>query len=316
MTVVTPPEGSTPPATGAPATPGQPAAAAPSPAPSTPAQPNPTPAPAPSGSEPSPAPAPSPPNPTPSPAPEAFKVPDAFKDKGWVGKYKFNSVDDVFKVLDDAQTAIGKKMIVPDLEKATETEREDYFKLSRPANGVEAYQFGDVIDPNLKQGMGESLLKNGVSAFQANNIIKDYQAGEAKILAHQFSPDGMKEAMSGAFGADWEKVTGQTKAMLTGLMSAEDNKLIDNLPNAYIALIYRTLGNTVKAYGINESFAHITAPTGTTTPQDIESVRAAKRGELAKLGQGPQTLAVANQKQTLIDEINDTYKNDPRIRKA
>lgn len=319
MSEATPPGNE--PDTGAPATPATPAAPA---APASPATPPPDAKP-PEGTPPPKEGDPKPPappaakegEPPPSdpakPATPEFKLPDEWKDKPWAAKIK--SQDDLFKQLDHLNAAVGKKVIVPDLEKATDVEREEYYKLTRPANGVEAYQFGDkAVDPIVKDTMGKSLLDNGVSAFQANNIIKDYQAAEGKLLAEAFNPDGFKQTMEATFGADWEKLTGHTKNMLTGLMSPEDNALMDNLPNVYAGLVYRTLSEVVKAYGINESFAHITAPKGAPPAANLETVRANLRGELGKLTSRPHT---ADEKASLIKQINDTYKDDPRIaRKA
>lgn len=308
--------------TGQSATPGQPAAAAPSPeASGAPPSPQVTPSPSPSGGDisPTPAPAPAPAASKDGDTPPAFKLPDEWKDKPWASKIK--SEADLYKQLDHLNTAVGKKMVVPDLDNASDAEREEYFKLTRPANGIEAYQFGDSIDPDLKKGMGESLLKHGVSAHVANNIIKDYQAGEAKLLAAQYDPETIKTTMEASFGKDWEVVTGATRNALSKVMSPEDNALMDNLPNAYISLIYKTFGNVLKAvekvrgdYGIKESAAHILAGSAPAAPLDVNAQRAALRGELGKLSSRPHTTA---EKQAIINKINDTYKDDPRIvRKA
>lgn len=310
MTVATPP--GIAPDTGAPATPAAPPAAADAPA-SPPATPpaNPTPPSPPPADEGAPKPPASPPADADTAKP-AFKLPDEYKDKPWAAKIKSES--DLYKQLDHLNTAVGKKVVVPDLETATDAEREDYFKLTRPEKGIEAYNFGDkAIDPIVKETMGKTLLDNGVPAYVANKLISDYQAAEGKILAEAFNPDGMKQAMETTFGGDWEKITGHTKNMLTGLMSAEDNTLIDNLPNTYIGLVYRTLGEVVKAYGINETFAHINAPKTPPSAPNVEATRASLRGELGKLSSRPHT---AEEKKAIINQINATYQNDPRIKKA
>ena len=326
MSEATPP--AAPADTGAPATPASAAPAAPaSLAPNTPPPDANKPAasapPAKPGEEPpaSPSAEPKPGEQPPAEPPKAgeWKLPDEWKDKPWAAKIK--SEADLYKQLDNLNTAVGKKIVVPDLNAATEAEREEYFKLTRPTAGVEAYQFGDSIDPALKAGMGESLLKNGVPEFVANNIIKDYQAYEGKVLAAQYDPEAIKATMTATFGDKWEAVTGATKNALTKVMSPEDNQLIDNLPNAYIGLIYKTFGNVIKAvekvradYGIKESAAHILAGHAPTAPVDVNAQRAALRGELGKLSSRAHTEA---EKQALINKINDTYKDDPRIvRKA
>lgn len=306
-------EAATPPAveadTGAPATPAPAAAAAPTPAPAQqPPAATPTPSPAPAaGDPPAPAPAPAPEPKAGDPPP--YKIPDAYKDKPWAAKIK--SEEDLYKQIDNLTTLVGKKVVVPDLTKATDAEREEYYAQTRPKDAKE-YQFGETTDPLISTGMSESLMKNGVSAVQANAIIKDYQTAEKALLAEQYNPDGYKASMEQNFGADWEKVTGATKLALNHLMNAEDNKLIDNLPNVYLGIIHRTLGNVVKRYGITETAAHTESPPGGQAPPDISVVRENLRAEIGKMIHRPHTEAEVAAKRK---DLADTYTNDPRLQK-
>lgn len=242
------------------------------------------------------------PDPSPSPQPSDYKIPDEYKDKPWAAKIK--SEADLYKQLDHLNSAVGKKTIAPDLAKATDAEREEYYAQTRPKELAE-YKFGETTDPIISQGMGESLMKNGVSAVQANAIIADYQANEQKLLAAQFSPDGMKEAMKTAFGDDWEKVSGATRNALKTVMSPEDNAMLDNLPNPYIALVYRTMGSVAKAYGVTESGAHTEAGKGNPAPTDITSVRQGLRDSIAALQRRPHT---AQEKEVLVGQLRKTYQ--------
>ena len=300
----TPPVGAPPADTGAPAIPVTPAAAAP----------NTSPEPIPSAETP-PAPEPSDP-PPPDPAqPEPYKIPDAYKDKPWASKIK--NEDDLYKQIDNLTSLVGKKLVVPDLTKATDAEREEYYAQLRPKDPSE-YVFGETTDPIISKGMSESLMKNGVSAVQANAIIADYQAAEKEYLAAQFDPNGIQAAMEPTFGKDWQTITGQTKLMLDKIMSPEDSQLLDNLPNSYISLVYRTLGNTIKAvesvvqqYGMKETAAHILAGGNTpATPVDMTVKREAIRGEIQKMIHRPHTAEEVAAKRK---ELADTYINDPRL---
>lgn len=290
--------------TGAPATPAPVAAAAPSPAPDKPpAVASPSPAPDPAAPAPSPAPAPDP------NAPPPYKIPDAYKDKPWAAKIK--SEEDLYKQIDNLTTLVGKKVVVPDLTKATEAEREEYYAQTRPKDVAE-YQFGETTDPLISKGMGESLMKNGVSATQANAIIADYQTAEKALLAAQYAPEAYEATMKETFGPDYQKVIGFTKLALDGLMTSEDSKLIDNLPNVYLGLIHRTMGNVVKQYGIKESAAHTETQKGNPTPPDVNVVRENLRAEMGKLIHKPHTQAELD---AIKKKLNDTYINDPRLQK-
>lgn len=247
---------------------------------------------------------------TPPPANQEFKIPEEFKDKSWASKVK--SQEDLWKQLANTQELIGKKSIVPDLTKATPEEKEAYYAQTRPKS-AEEYQFtADVlVDPEMKTAIGEMLLKNGISATQGSEIIKTYQAAEAKLLEAQYNPDTFKQTMEKAFGTNWEKITGHTRNSLKSLVSSEDNKMLDSLPNSYVALIYRTLGNVVKAYGVRETDAAHLQSGGSPATTDVEGVRQTLRNEMAVLRTKPGH--TFEQLQTISNKLADTYKNDPRL---
>lgn len=298
----------------------------PAPAPDTAPNPAPTPSPAPSPAPAAPTPTPTPaaptpktgePEPTPAPTPKpadaaTFTIPDEFKDKPWASKVK--SQDDLWKQLANTQELIGKKTVIPDLTKATPEEKEAFYAQLRPKSGEEYTFTPDVpIDPDMKTGVVDLLMKNGVSAVQGNEIIKGYQTIEAAKVAEMFHPDGFKKTMETAFGAEWEKVTGHTRNTIKGMMNADDQKMMDALPNPYLALIYRTLGNVVKAYGIKETDSAHLGPGGGPAPTDVAGQRQAIRDQIGSLQGRPHT---EQEVMALRTKLADTYKNDPRLQNA
>lgn len=239
--------------------------------------------------------------------PDAFKIPDEYKDKGWAAKVK--SLDDLFKQVDSLDALKGKKSLVPDLSKATEEEREAFYAQVRPKDKAE-YVFDEDVTPEMKESVGELLYKNGVSATQANEIIKGYRGMEKQLMEAQFSKDGFEQTLKAAFGDDWAKVTGQTRQAIKGLMNASDQAQLDHLPNAYLGVIYRTLGNVVKAYGIKETDTAHFQDGGSPAPSDVNAVRQSLRDQMTALSQRPYT---EQEMQGLRDKLAETYKNDPRI---
>lgn len=220
-------------------------------------------------------------------------------------------MDDLYKQIDTLDALKGKKTIVPDLAKATPEEKEAYYAQLRPKD-LNEYKFTDItpIDPEIDKGVRDLLSKNGVSAVQGNEIIKGYQEIEDKLYARAFDPEGYKEAMKTAFGAEWEKSTTAVRTQLKGMMGPDDSAMLDHLPNAYLGLIYRTLGNVQKHYGVKETDQAHLGPGGKTAATDIAGVRQGLRDQLSALSQKPHTVA---EKNALITKINDTYKNDPRL---
>lgn len=266
---------------------------------------------------PSPAPAPAPaPAPTPAPAPEPkagdpppFKIPDAYKEKPWASKIK--TEEDLYKQIDTLDALKGKKTVVPDFTKATPKEIEDYFAQTRPES-IDAYQFADGMDDGIKKVLGESLLKNGVTAYQANAVLKAYQDAEAANMTEQYSADGMNKALETSFGAEWKEVGGATARILKENLSGEDAAMMDKLPNVFLGLVYRMANNLIKGYGIEETGAHTGAGAGKMSPNDIGASRDAIRAEITALSSKPHT---AEQKQVLIDKLTATFQNDPRLTK-
>lgn len=253
--------------------------------------------------------------PTEQPAPPApptdFKVPDEYKDKPWASKVK--SADDLWKQLANTQELVGKKSVVPDLAKATPEEREAYYAQVRPKDAKEYTFTPDYpLDPTMEAGVRELLMKNGVSATQGNEIIKGYQQYEQALAAKQFDPEGFDTSMKSTFGDNYKAVEASVRTNLKGLMSPEDFKMMDNLPNAYLGIIYKTLGNVQKAYGVKETDSAHLQSSGGHVPTDITAVRQGLRDQLAKLVLKPHTVT---DKQVLIDKINATYQADPRIQR-
>lgn len=249
-----------------------------------------------------------------TPPPAEFKLPDEYKDKAWASKVK--SLDDLYKQIDTLDALKGKKSVVPNLKDATPEEREAFYSQLRGKDATE-YPIPDnpafPTLPEAKEAVPKLFMDNGVSPVQAEAIIKGYQDFGAKMVAKQFDPEDYKVSMETAFGKDWEKVTGAVRNTIKGMMNADDQKALDHLPNNMLGVIYRTLGNTVKAFGIKETdAAHFQTPGG-AGQTDVASVRQGLRNELAALSMRPHT---AQEQQGIIDKLNATYTNDPRLQQA
>lgn len=251
--------------------------------------------------------------------PSAFKIPDEYKDKGWAAKVK--SLDDLYKQVDELDALKGRKSIVPDLKTASPEDKEAFYAQLRPKD-VSEYTFtGDMASPDIKTAVGKMFMENGISATQGNAIIEQYQAlGEAE-QAKMFDHEGLTATLKAQFGDDWEKVTGTAYNNLKAMMTDQDQKLMEMMPNAYAGLIYRTLGNTDKAvqtmmqrYGVKEtSLAHFAGSPSNAAGGDINAVRADLRGQMGRLIAGPHT---ADQIQELRTKLAKTYENDPRIERG
>lgn len=302
---------------GTPATPAAPATA-PAAAPAAPAA---APAPATPGSSPTHAATPAPQTPaqpaapeTPAPEvkpgetpPAAYKVPDAYKEKPWASKIK--SDEDLWKQVDNLQTAVGKKgMIIPDFKTATPEQIEEFVSATRPSDkGV--YKFGEGVDEAFTGEVGDIFLKNGISEYQGNKVIEAYQALEDKRVTEATSADGFKSTMAKSFG---DKYEGDVKAAtdeFSARMTPEDKQMLEGIPNQYLGMIYRLTRSMQKAYGAKENGSAHTGDNGSPATQDLTAVRAGIRGEIAALQTRMHT---AEEKTALINKLQATYSTTQR----
>lgn len=236
------------------------------------------------------------------PSPPAFTVPDAYKEKVWAKGMK--STDDLWKQIDNTQALIGKKMVAPDLEKATPKEIEDYYATLRPADKA-AYQFDEEIPAEQKTAYADMLHKHGISAKQGNDLIKDYMAMEKATVEKMYDKDSFLAELKTSFGAEHEKVAGQAAKTLAANLNAEDKALLEKVPNQFLGLIYRTVANLNKAYGASESGAPANSAPGNIGAVDVEAQATKIRNDIQALTSRPHTF---EEKQTLVNQLAALYK--------
>lgn len=231
-----------------------------------------------------------------------FTIPDAYKDKPWASKVK--NQEDLWKQLENTQTLIGKKHVAPDFKTATPTEIEEYFKGIRPAD-KKAYKFDDNAPDYIKEGFSDLLFKNGISEYQADNLIKGFNDTMAKQLDLSYGEASMKEEMKKSFGDNYEEVTGKMNTFIKANLSPEDQKKLDGkMPNELLGLFYRMANNLHKAYGIKDDGLGGDTPPG-NVKHDVTELRTQIRKQINDLVKGPHT---ADQKKDLTDKLSATYK--------
>lgn len=234
----------------------------------------------------------------------AFKVPDAYKEKPWASKIK--SEDDLYKQLDNLDTAVGKKSIVPDFKNSTPEQIEEYLSKTRPEN-KDAYKFaeGAHVDPEFTGAIGDIMLKAGISEYQGNKVIEGYQALEKTKIEAAMSADGFKDTMKKSFGDQFDGVVTAVVAQHKAVLNKEDQTLMDTLPNEYLGLVYRLTQNMAQKYGAKETDIGANNPGGGVPGANLNDTRARLRAEIAAFDTKPHT---ADEKQAKINELNNTYK--------
>jgi hypothetical protein len=247
------------------------------------------------------------------PAQPAFAVPDAYKDKPWAAKVK--SPDDLWKQLDGAQGLIGKKVVVPDFEKADPKDIEDYVAQLRPKDKT-AYKFDDATPAEQKAALADMLHEVGIPAFQANKLIEKYKAIESAEVAKAFDNTAFIEDVKKAFGDGYEEKFKETTNVLKNLLPPETFKLVDiDAPNIVSATVYKIaakLQDDYKAlskqlhdkYGAKELGVGGEADPSKTVAVDIKALQKQIRAEIFALDKRPHT---AEEKAALQQRLNATY---------
>lgn len=244
---------------------------------------------------------PAPPAEAPDPSSDTipkFSVPEEYKDKGWAGKVK--SLDDVYKQLDATDALVGKKTVgVPDFEKASPEEVEEYYSKTRPES-KDNYSFAEGTPDADKEKFSNLFFENGISKHQADNIIKAYQADEAA----QFTEEGALQEMEKALGSNYKEIYAKNNEISKKVFSEDVQGFVDKLPNGAHAMWQKAMSQMAESYGAKES--DINVNNDPTPPVvNIDAKRSEIRGKLNELSKRSHSL---QEKQDLINQLNDTYK--------
>lgn len=122
----------------------------------------------------------------------SFSVPEAYADRGWASKVQ--SHDDVWKLLDNSQSLIGKR-VAPDNGAPDEQWNEFYKTIGRPES-ADKYEFPEVDGlpegfdlTDFNQTAKEVMFEAGLNSRQAQKLYETYLKKELEVA------NGNKEAM-------------------------------------------------------------------------------------------------------------------------
>jgi hypothetical protein len=186
--------------------------------------------------------------PNPEPPKESFKVPDAYKDKGWAKNIK--TEDDFWKSLDNAQSAMGKKYLAPDLTTMSDKEKTAYFESVRPKDPSE-YVMPEKASDFEKQTYAKVLHEAGISKAQGELLVSKFL--EAAQGSAAYSAEGLMNIAKESWGDKAEAKVGELGNLLKEHISENDWKMFENaLPNDVAGMVLRIVDSFQKAYGANE----------------------------------------------------------------
>jgi len=231
-----------------------------------------------------------------------FKVPEAYKEKGWAKNIK--SEEDFWKSLDNAQSAMGKKYLAPDLANMTDKERDAYYASVRPKEASE-YAFPAEATDGEKQIFGELLHGLGVTKYQGDKLMEKFIEKTKGVREEAFSPEGLEKVLKTSFGDEYQVRTKELGNLLKSHVSKEDWQLFDKeLPNNVQGLVFRVLDKFQKAYGAKEGTA--TPPNNGGSSFNVEESIKAVNNEIIALSKNP--LHTQKDKDILLKKLGELYK--------
>lgn len=241
------------------------------------------------------------------PPPAEFVVPDAYKEKPYLKGVK--GIDDVYKMLDGAQTLIGQKGPALPKADAPATEWDAYYEsLGRPKTAAEytpVLTGADKTDPKLLPRLQGAFHKAGLRPDQAK-IIWDESAQafqdiakEQGIINQQADTDFDKLATD-TFGADRDRILASSKAILDANVSANMKPQIAKLSNENLIVLADVLNNINKKY-IKQDGPGSQPTVSGSSPDEL---RAKARGLMSEQSKhDPMSVEFQN----LQKQINDIY---------
>lgn len=207
----------------------------------------------------------------------AFAIPEDYKDKPYMKD--ITSEEGLYKMLDGAQTLIGKKVNIPNAESSEEDRKAFNTQMGVPEK-AEEYVFNKIGDQERNADM-DTVFKNFLHKHDVPAEKATAMQGELELMAVEFAK-GKTEADGKALDLDFDKVSAETFGENADSIIASTKKLIaenvpDNLKEAFnemsnnnLIIMTSVLENFRKKY-ISEDDLTITGdPASGTSKVELE----------------------------------------------
>lgn len=186
--------------------------------------------------------------------PVSFEVPEDYKDKAYLKDVK--DINDVYKMLDGAQTLIGQKITFP-TEKSTPEAIFEFNKAAGMPEKPDGYAFEKVGEdervPEIDNKIKEIFHKHGISAKAASGITKDTELLTQELTKLKTEQEDAEfDALSTkVFGDKKDQILASGKKLLEENIPDEFKEDFSKLPNKDLVLMAGVL-DKIKAKYISE----------------------------------------------------------------
>lgn len=191
--------------------------------------------------------------------PSDFQVPEAYQDRKWA--QGISSVDDLWKMNDNAQSLIGKRAVPA--QDAPQEEWQEYLSQLAPES-IDAYELslGEDVDPEMfsineevQTAYKEKFKELGITPYQAQELFKFHAQSElASVPTEEAISEEFEAMMDERFGEDKANVYKAAKSAMNGLNAEEINRLA-SLPNDSLVEVVNVLASVTKKYTSEDSMA-------------------------------------------------------------
>lgn len=181
---------------------------------------------------------------------DAFNVPEAYADKGWAKDLK--NIDDVYKMLDNAQSLIGKKQTGEiDVANMNDDQLKGLFEKVRPES-VDGYELHESIQGDEADVLRAAAHEFGLHPTQLTGVIEKYREFAQSQLDQAYDPKHFEDAMQAEFGDKYTAQVSEVDGLMEKLVTPEVKQAIDQIAPAQRAAVYNAMAKLKNAFGATE----------------------------------------------------------------
>lgn len=179
-------------------------------------------------------------------------IPEAYREKTYLRDVK--SADDVFKMLDNAQTLIGKQGKGIPAADAPKEAWDSFFKeLGRP-DSPDKYEFeraeGTAADPEADKAIKAMMHAVGLTGKQAKELTKNYEAffSQAMQKAQEAADVEFNQFTAEVFGDKADEALRHSQALLDKLTPQAAKKYLPQLGNKALVVLAAVMQEVNRKY--------------------------------------------------------------------
>ena len=248
----------------------------------------------------------------PGSATATLSIPEGYKEKPYLKG--IDTPEKLFQMLDGAQELIGKRPAgIPAADAAPEEWAKFYDAVGRPKTAAE-YTFEldpkVQVDEKILSKSKEIMYKNGLTAAQAKNLQKDFDAMALEIakergISLEKQNTDFNKLTAELFGADRDKIMARSKGLLDTFVPDKLKPLVATLPNETLMILAGVLNGIHAKYIKTDGAPASGGGGGSGSGETPETLRAEAR---ALMGSPAYSNAMDSEHDNVCKKIDELYR--------